>query len=36
MYQSHMTPAEAALINVDGQNRWIILIQNTAIHRIKS
>ena len=29
-------PAEAVLINADGQNRWITLIQNTAIHRIKS
>ena len=29
-------PAGVALINADGRNRWITLIQNAILHRIKS
>ena len=29
-----MTPAEAALIKVDGRNKWMTLIQNAALHKI--
>ena len=29
-------PAEAALINVSDWNKWIILIQNAALHKIKN
>ena len=28
------TPAEAALITVDGRNKWITLIQNAALCRV--
>ena len=31
-----MTPSEAVLINVDGRNKWITLIQNAALRRIKN
>ena len=29
-----MTPAEAALVKADGRNKWMTLIQNTALHKI--
>ena len=29
-----MTTAEAALIKVDGRNKWMTLIQNSALHKI--
>ena len=30
------TPAEEALIEVDGKNKWITLIQNTSLHKENS
>ena len=29
-------PSEAVLINVDGRNKWITLIQSAALRRIKN
>ena len=30
------TPAEEALIEVDGKNKWITLIQNASLHKENS
>ncbi len=30
------TPAEQAMIEVDGKNKWITLIQNTSLHKENS
>ena len=30
------TPAEQALIEIDGKNKWITLIQNASLHQEKS
>ena len=28
-----LTPAEASLIEVDGKNKWLTLIQNASLHK---
>ena len=30
------TPAEQAMIEVDGKNKWITLIQNASLHKENS